>query len=225
MFYIFIQARMSSMRLPKKVLFRIGNKPLLQFLIDRLSFLKFDNDIVVATSNDREDDKIVEYCSSNKINYYRGSLNNPSKRILEAIKAFKADNFVRICGDSPLIDPEIIDKAVEIYRNNEFDLVTNTFPRSFPVGQSVEVIKTSTFKKAYNRMTKAEEFEHVTKYYYNHTNEFQIRNFQNERDLSNYRLVVDTPKDLKRMEKIIGSMTKPHTDYSLDELIELYPAT
>ena len=133
-----------------------------------------------------------------------------------------ANAFIRISGDSPLIDPKIINLAIECFKNGDYDLVTNTFPRSFPIGQSVEVIKTNTFEKVCQKMTKLDELEHVTKYYYENSDEFRTKNFSNDKDLSSYRLVVDTPEDLKRIEKIIGSMTRPHTEYSLDDFIELY---
>ncbi len=100
--------------------------------------------------------------------------------------------------------------------------MTNTFPRSFPIGQSVEVIRKNVFEKAYQKMTEAVEFEHVTKYYYDHPDEFKIMNFSNNKNLSNHRLAVDTPEDLKRVQKIIESMTRPHTEYGLDDLIKLY---
>ena len=74
-------------------------------------------------------------------------------------------------------------------------------------------------------MSTTDHFEHVTKYYYEHPDEFRIRNFSNERDLSSYRMVIDTPEDLKRIKEIICSMTKPHTEYSLNDLIDLYPST
>ena len=146
-------------------------------------------------------------------------------RLLETIKLKKAKSFVRINGDSPLLDPKIVNRAIQTYRKGDYDLVTNVFPRSFPVGQSVEVIRTSSFVTAYKKMSTTDHFEHVTKYYYEHPDEFRIRNFSNERDLSSYRLVVDTLEDLKRIEEIICSMTKPHTEYSLNDLIDLYPST
>ena len=149
-------------------------------------------------------------------------LENVAKRMLDAAKYYNADAFVRINGDSPLLDPQIVEKGISIYKNGNYDLVTNSFPRSFPVGQSVEVIRTSTFEKAYEKMSRPGHYEHVTKYYYDHPDEFRIKNFCNTNDLSSYRLVVDTPEDLDRMKKIIGTMTRPHTEYSLDELIELY---
>jgi len=220
---LLIQARSSSTRLPDKVLYEINGKPLLQYIYSRLILL-IRNSICVATSVEAKDDKIEEFCKNNNIQCYRGSLENVAKRMLDAVEYFNAHAFVRINGDSPLIDPKIVKKAIGIFENGSYDLVTNAFPRSFPVGQSVEVIRTSTFEKAYQKMTTIDHFEHVTKYYYEHPDDFRIQNFSNNRDLSKYRLVVDTPEDLIRIEKIIGSMNKAHTEYSLNELIELYPS-
>jgi len=219
---IIIQARLNSSRLPKKVLHQIKGKPLLVYLINRLRCLN-DHEICIATSDQSSDDAINNYCEENYVSCFRGSLENVSQRMLDATIHFNVKEFVRINGDSPLMDPKIIEQGIEIYQNGDYDLVTNTFPRSFPVGQSVEIIRTSTFEKAYKKMSNPDHFEHVTKYYYDHPDEFRIKNFSNANDLSSYRLVVDTPDDLNRMKKIIGSMTRPHTEYSLDELIELYP--
>ncbi len=219
---IIIQARLNSSRLPKKVLHQIKGKSLLDYLVKRLSFLS-DTKICIATSDQSSDNDIENYCEKNDILCFRGSLNDVSKRMLNDAKYYNSDAFIRVNGDSPLIDPQIVEKAFSLYKNGNYDLVTNTFPRSFPVGQSVEVIRTSTFEKAYEKMLTPDHFEHVTKYYYEHADKFRIKNFSNDRDLSHYRLVVDTPEDLKRMQKIIGSMTRPHTEYGLNDLIELYP--
>ena len=217
-----IQARLSSARLPDKVLYEINGKPLLQYICSRLILLQ-GNSIGVATSVETKDDKIEEFCIKNNIQCYRGSLENVAKRMLDAAEYYNADAFVRINGDSPLLDPQIVEKAISIYKNGNYDLVTNTYPRSYPIGQSVEVVRASTYKNAYNKMTTPHHFEHVTKYFYDHSDEFRINNFSHNKDLSNYRLVVDTPEDLIRMERIIESMTKPHTHYNFEELIELYP--
>jgi len=215
---------MSSIRFPGKVLYQINSKPLIEYLISRLK-PRFNGKIYVATSNRGADDAIKKFCSINKIPCIQGPLEDVAKRMLNAASYFNIKAFARINGDSPLIDPKLIDRAIKIFCQGKYDLVTNTFPRSFPVGQSIEVVRTSTFKQAYNKMSMSDEFEHVTKFYYDHPDEFRIKNFKNERDLSSYRLVVDTPEDLVRIKKIIGSMTKPHTYYGLDELIELYPTT
>tara|TARA_B100000315_G_C14514073_1_gene558378 strand:- start:695 stop:1342 length:648 start_codon:yes stop_codon:yes gene_type:complete len=212
---------MSSTRSPGKVLHQINGKPLIEYLITRLKF-NFHGKICCATSDQTSDDAIEKLCIINKIPCFRGSLEDVAKRMVNTVNFLNVDAFVRINGDSPLLDPKIVERAIKIYQNGQYDLVTNSFPRSFPIGQSVEVIKTSTFEKTYAKMSLPDEFEHVTHYYYNHPDEFRIKNFKNNRDLSKYSLVVDTPEDLNQMKKIIGSMTKPHIEYGLDELIELY---
>ena len=97
-----------------------------------------------------DDDKIENFCIEKDIPCFRGPLEDVAKRMLDAAQYYKKDAFVRINGDSPLIDPCIISNAIKIYQNKNYDLVTNVFPRSFPIGQSVEVIRTSTFNKMYN---------------------------------------------------------------------------
>ena len=220
---IIIQARLNSSRLPKKVLHQIKGKSLLDYLVKRLSFLS-DTKICIATSDQSSDNDIENYCEKNNILCFRGSLNDVSKRMLNAAKYYNSDAFIRVNGDSPMIYPQIVEKATSLYKNGNYDLVTNTFPRSFPVGQSVEVIRTSAFEIAYKKMSTNDHFEHVSKYYYERPNEFRIKNFSNNKDLSKYRLVLDTPEDLERMKTIMDSMTKPHSEYSMDELIEIYPS-
>jgi spore coat polysaccharide biosynthesis protein SpsF len=219
---VIIQARMSSQRLPSKVLTVVNGKPLLQYLLERLKYCSSIDQIVVATSDNKSDDPIEVFCNEYGALCYRGPLLNVAKRFYMVLEKYNFDAFVRICGDSPILDQKLIDHAVKIY-NEEYDLVTNILPRSYPLGQSVEVIRTSTFKKVYDKMSTPDHFEHVTKYYYEKAEEFKIKNFSNTKDLSGYRLVVDTIEDLKRIEKIIVSMTKPHMEYSLEDSIKLYP--
>ena len=217
---VIVQARMSSQRLPDKVLTMVNGKPLLQYLLERLTHCSSIDQIVVATSEDKSDDPIAVFCHEYGAVCFRGPLQNVAKRFYMALEKYNLDVFVRVCGDSPMLDQKLIDLGVKLF-NGEYDLVTNTLPRSYPAGQSVEVIRASTFEKVYEKMSRPDHFEHVTKYYYEHSDEFRIKNFSNDKDLSSYRLVVDTPEDLKRIEKIIGSMTRPHTEYSLDDFIEL----
>tara|TARA_B100001250_G_scaffold370863_1_gene355297 strand:+ start:166 stop:846 length:681 start_codon:yes stop_codon:yes gene_type:complete len=221
---IIVQARLNSTRLPKKVLTRINGRPLLEYLLTRLTNNFDKSQILIATSSQSQDDPIHQYCINDNFLFFRGSLEDVAKRMLNSAKQMNVEAFVRISGDSPLIDPAIIQQAIKIYQNGNYDLVTNIFPRSFPIGQSVEVIRTKTFEYVYEKMSSSSHFEHVTKFYYDYSDEYQIRNFSNKRDLSKYRLVVDTPEDLERMKRIIDSMTKPHSEYSLDELIEFYPS-
>ena len=135
--------------------------------------------IIVVTSKNRSDDKLVDYLSKIKCNFYRGSLNNVARRAYEAANKNNSLNFLRISADSPLIDPFLIDKIISLKNKKKYkkyDLVTNIFPRKFPRGQSVEIINTRTLFKNLKKMSKSEK-EHVTKYFYNNHKDFLIKNF------------------------------------------------
>tara|TARA_Y100000816_G_C26105316_1_gene587127 strand:- start:3485 stop:4183 length:699 start_codon:yes stop_codon:yes gene_type:complete len=220
-FPIIIQARLSSQRLPNKVLKKINDIPLIEYSINRIRALFDSSKILIATSNHSSDDLLVDYCKENKINYYRGSLNNVAKRMVFAAKKMKAKYFARISGDSPLIDPKIVAKGVKISQNGLYDLVTNIYPRSYPVGQSVEIIKTSSLESILLKTMNSSEKEHVTKHFYDHSNAYNIFNFLNDDDLSKFRMVVDTKSDFAKIKKIIKKMVFPYTQYSMNEIIYL----
>lgn len=190
--------------MPGKVLKQCQGKPLLQWTIDRLKNVKISPKIIVATSKEISDDVIHEYCIKNNINFYRGSLHNVIERMIEACQTFKSDYFIRVCGDSPIIDPNILDKAIMISKNKNFDLITNTAKRTYPKGQSVEIIKLSSLKELNNKNLSAFEKEHVTVGFHSRKNEFSILNFEsNEKNLSNLQLSVDTYQDYKKIEHLI----------------------
>lgn len=213
---------MSSQRLPNKVLTKVKGKPLLQYLLERLNNCSSIDQIIVATSNEKSDDSIALFCEEYGAKFFRGPLENVAKRFMMVIEEYKLDAFVRICGDSPLLDQQLIDQGLKLF-NSGFDLVTNVWPRSYPLGQSVEIVKSDTFKGIFEKMSKISDFEHVTKYFYDHPDKFKIKNFSNIPNLSDYSLVVDTPLDLKNIEKIINSMTRNQTKYSLKDILEIYP--
>ena len=160
-----IQARLSSKRFPLKVLKNLRGKPLIMHVIDRVKLSKQINRIVVATSIEKSDDELTDFLSKNGIFCYRGSLNNVANRMLMCASKYNANEFMRINGDSPLIDPEIIDNAALLNKKGNYDLCTNVLLRSFPKGQSVEIIKTKTLKKYILKFSNSDN-EHVTQYFY-----------------------------------------------------------
>ena len=197
-----IQSRMSSTRLPGKMLMDINGRPLLGRVIDRVKAAKEVSKLIVATSISREDDEIEQFCFNEKIKYYRGDLKNVYKRFKEIVTLEKADSFVRISGDSPLIDPEVIDLAINNYNNEDCDLLTNIFPRTFPKGQSVEVISSKAFTQIDETKLTLDQKEHVTKYFYDNVDDFSIKNFESSEEYQNINLCVDTLTDLHRIRKI-----------------------
>ena len=202
---IIIQARFNSSRLPGKVLRKCAGKPLIQWTIDRLNNIDDNLRIVVATSKKSSDDEIYNYCRENKINCYRGSLDNVIQRMIDTCYHYQSEYFIRICGDSPIIDPVILKKAIKISENFEFDIITNTAKRTYPKGQSVELIKVSSLEKLTNEKLTNSEREHVTEGFYNRPSKYNIYNFESdEKDFSNLQLSVDTIDDFKKIEYLIN---------------------
>ena len=193
-----VQARTSSKRFKNKVLFPIYEKPLIQHVIFRIKKSLLIKNIIVATSKNKEDDKLVNFLKKIKIKFYRGDLNNVALRLYKLAKMQKVNYFIRISGDSPLIDKSIINRMIKILResNNKYDLITNVFPRSFPKGQSVEIIKTSIIGKNIDKFTKLDK-EHVTNYFYKNHKYFKIKNFSLKTKKNKINLSVDTKHDLK----------------------------
>jgi spore coat polysaccharide biosynthesis protein SpsF len=213
---------MSSQRLPNKVLHKVAGKPMLQYLLERLMHCNCLDAIVVATSVDDSDTPIAEHCRQHGIAYHRGPLANVAGRFNEVLDIYKFDCFVRVNGDSPLLDQRLIEKGVNIYLGGNFDVVTNTLPRTYPAGQSVEVLHAITYQNAYNRMREQEDLEHVTRYYYRHSEDFCIHNFSYIESINNIRLCVDTHEDMERFAGIISCMDRPHWEYQLEDLLEIY---
>ena len=195
-----IQARSNSKRFKNKVLHSIYGKPLIQHVIDRVNKSRFVSKLLVATSINSKDDKLVNYLKKSKIKTYRGDLKNVAARMLSAANLNKANFFVRISGDSPLIDYKLIDRIIKVHKKNgkKFDIVTNVFPRSFPKGQSVELVKTKILQENLHVFTKL-DLEHVTKYFYKNYKKFKIKNIKNLSKKISLKKSIDTKKDLKNM--------------------------
>lgn len=197
-----IQARLSSKRLPSKVLKDINGEPIIMHVFKRVSQAKLVNEIVIATSNEKSDNNLIKFLEKNKISFYIGSLKNVAQRMLSCAEESGARKFIRINGDSPLIDPKIIDKAVLLSNKDDYDLCTNVLFRSFPKGQSVEIINTQTLKNNINKFSIPEQ-EHVTKFFYNNHEKFKIKNFKSNNNHSRVQLSIDTKFDFEIIKKII----------------------
>jgi spore coat polysaccharide biosynthesis protein SpsF len=197
-----IPARLNSSRLPKKVLFKINNLTLLEIIYKKLSKLFREENIYVATSINKSDDELFKLCKEKKMNIYRGPLNNVSSRIYKLAKLKKANGILRINGDSPLINLIEIKKSIRLFKTKKFDLVTNIFPRSFPIGMSIEVIKTEVLEKVVKEIKKKSHKEHVTKYFYDNYKKFKILNVKNKINYSKIHLAVDTKTDFLKVKKI-----------------------
>lgn len=216
-----IQARMGSRRLPGKALRPLAGVPMIQYLIERLERCRGLDGVLLATSDDRADDALVEFCQDRGIGCFRGDEDDVAGRLLAAAKAQAWDAFVRVNGDSPLLDPRLIERGVELFRDGWWDLVTNVETRTFPKGQSVEVLASAALERAHAAMESPREREHVTPYFYAHPESFRIRNFSARPPRRELQLSVDTAEDLERIAAIVRAMHRPHWDYGWEEIAAL----
>jgi spore coat polysaccharide biosynthesis protein SpsF len=216
-----VQARYSSRRLPGKVLQQVAAKPLLEYLLERLARCSTLQGVVVATSVEESDDAIARFCNERGIALYRGALADVLGRFIGLAETLSFDALVRINGDSPLLDPAIVDRAVELFQEGGADLVTNVYPRSFPKGESVEVMSVAALRKAAEQTSDPCDHEHVTRYFYQHADRFRIRNFKREPSVADIQLSVDTPEDLSAFGQLVAAMRRPQAEYGLDEILAL----
>jgi spore coat polysaccharide biosynthesis protein SpsF len=219
---VVVQARMSSTRLPGKVLQPLAGRPVLSYLLERLARARTPDETIVATSDEPEDDPIARLAGELGVHVHRGPLLDVAGRFGQVAERFELDALARVSGDSPLLDPAIVDRAVELFRAGDWELVTNVFPRSFPVGQSVEVLARGALERVLaDTAGDADAREHVTRHIYFNPAGFRIQNFRHERDESAVRLAVDSREDLLRIERIVTAMDSPQVEYGLAELLRL----
>ncbi len=216
-----IQARIGSTRLPGKVMQKIDNNyTVLDYVIQQLKSSKKIEKIVVATTNLNEDDVICNHLFSKNIEFYRGSSKDVLDRYYNCAKKFLANTIIRITGDNPLIDPNIIDLVVDEYKNHQCDFATNTLLRTFPYGTEVEVFSFETLEKAWKNSKLPSEREHVTPFIRNNKNGFNLINTEYQEDLSHLRYTVDRIEDLKLVKEIVKNI--PNRPILLKHILNLY---
>ncbi|QNK87244.1 glycosyltransferase family protein [Sporosarcina sp. resist] len=215
-----IQARMTSTRLPGKVLKKVLNKSLLEYQLERVACSKLIDEIIVATTLNESDDAIVELCKKLGVSIYRGSEVDVLSRYYEASKQYNTDIVVRLTSDCPLIEPKVIDQVIQMYLKQKFDYVSNTQLKTFPRGMDTEVFSSELLESAYYNGIKDYEREHVTPYFYLNKNQYSIGQLIDEEDNSNYRLTVDTAEDLELITIILEKLYPENKEFNLDEIIK-----
>lgn len=215
---------MTSTRLPGKVLRRFGERTTLEYLIERLRHCEQVDEVIVATSDDPTDDPVAALCERLGVMHHRGPLLDVAGRYIEVVDRFALDAFVRVTGDSPLLDHRLVDRGAALFRSGDWDVVTNVFPSTFPSGQSLEVVAADAFRRARAAMSEPDEIEHVTRYFYKHPDQFRIHNFEAQRDEGHLDVSLDTEDDARLIAAILERMDRPHWEYTSDEIVDLYRA-
>jgi spore coat polysaccharide biosynthesis protein SpsF len=191
-----VQARMGSTRLPGKVLMDLGGKTVLERVVQRLRRSKLTLQIAVATTASEADDALALECRRIGALCFRGSELDVLDRYYRAAQEFEAETIVRTTADCPLIDPEIVDQTIDVFRKEHADYAANDVPQTFPRGLDVEVFTMSSLERAWYEAREPYQREHVTPYFYEHPEMFRIATFLGEPDSARYRWTLDTQDDL-----------------------------
>lgn len=216
-----VQARMGSTRLPGKVLADLCGAPLLQRQLERVRRATSLDRVVVATSTDETDLPIAELCESLDVPCFRGDLNDVLARFLGAISEFNPEVVVRITADCPLISPSVIDSIVHSFFESDCDYLSNTLDPTFPDGVDVEVVRVRALRALARLDTDIHEREHVTLGIYRRPEQFVVRNFTGDPDLSNLRWTVDSPEDLEFVRWVYTKLFYTNPKFDLAEILEL----
>lgn len=216
-----LQARMSSRRLPGKVLMDILGRPMLARQIERLRRAEILDALVVATSNNEEDNAIAALCRDLGVLCFQGSLDDVLDRFVSCASAHNPDHVVRLTGDCPLADPRIIDRVVRFHLDGDYDYTSNVLPPTWPDGMDVEAIRFKCLVDANAETTRASDREHVTPFIYNHPERYRLGNVAQKIDQSKYRLTVDEPDDLEKVSRIYEILYPTNPEFSLDDVMTL----
>ena len=221
-----VQARMGSSRFPGKALADICGRPMIWHVIERARRASRINQIVVATTDRRSDDSIADFCADQALACFRGSEHDVLDRFYQAAKKFDAQSVVRITGDCPLIDPNVIDRVIDRFADGKWDYASNTLRYTYPDGLDTEVFSFAALERAWHEATKSSDREHVTPFM--KCEPFAVRSVENNKALpmgAPLRWTVDYPSDLEFVRRIYSKLDG-RTDFEivlkmLDEDIEL----
>lgn len=218
-----VQARMGSSRLPGKVLADIEGRTMIDRVVARTARASLVDEVVVLTTVSPADDAVAAHCEHAGLRCLRGSEEDVLDRYYQATRQLGADPILRITGDCPLIDGEIIDRAIEVFRGSSLDYVSYEWPEAtFPRGLDVEVLRADALTAAWQESDESADREHVTRFIYRHPDHFQLGGFAHGENLSNLRWTVDAPADLEFVRAIYREFGRD--DFGWREVLALLRA-
>jgi spore coat polysaccharide biosynthesis protein SpsF len=220
-----IQARMTSDRLPGKVLMPAVGRPLLALMIERLQRAELVDDIVVATTTDPSSDPIEALARELGVGCFRGSEHDVLGRVLGAARAAEADLIVETTGDCPLIDPAVVDRVIEGFLEGGVDYCSNVLERTYPRGLDVQVFPTAVLAEVDRLTQDPADREHVSLYIYEHPERYRRRNIHSARpDAGSLRITVDTPEDLAVVRAVFEALYPQDPTFGFDEIMAFLDA-
>lgn len=219
-----VQARMTSRRLPGKVLKPILGRPMLALQIERVRRASALDRIVVATSVTPDDDAVAKACQEMAVECFRGSLGDVLDRFYRCALAHGAEHVVRLTADCPLADPQVIDRVVRAHLDGGFDYTANVSPPTWPDGLDVEVVRFSALTDAWREAELPSEREHVTYFIETHPQRFRYGNVAAAVDRSGLRWTVDDPEDFDLVRRIYEALYPANAAFTTDDILALLQA-
>lgn len=220
-----LQARMSSTRLPGKVLANINGEPMIFWQIERVKKARKIDELIVATSTDQSDNQLAEYLEKKGFLVERGPIDNVLERFLQIIEQYKEyKTIVRLTGDCPMVMPALLDEMITKFENSNSDYLSNALDPTFPDGLDIEICRHSALTRLGRYDLTDVEREHVTLGMRNRTSEFTIENFSQEIDHSELRWTVDYPEDFDFVRKIYAEFEGQESIFSYEDLLKLLSA-
>ncbi len=218
-----IEARMTSSRLPGKVLLPAGNKPMLEHLVNRLKMVPSIGRIVLATTVNKADEVLVEFGKKNGIEVFRGSEDDVMERVIRAAESVGGEILVEITGDCPIIDPRIVEQTILTFLHNPCDYASNVQVRSYPVGMDTQVYRLETLKKSFEMTHEILDREHVTRHIRMHPEIFRQINLVSSYDLHwpDLSLTLDEQADYELLKNIVEYFGPSKSDFSLHDVLHL----
>lgn len=214
-----IQARLSSTRLPRKVLKDLGGKPVLQHVVDRLKKSELIDCVIVATTEDDEDDELIDFCRSASVDFFRGEKADVLDRFYRCAKSTSASAVVRVTSDNPLIDTEVVNNTMQLFHSTGADYAANNLVKTFPHGMDVEVMSMGSLRDACKLATRESDREHVTQYIRRNTQHFQLVNLRAKQDWHDIRITLDDNRDYDLLNLVVDILGP---DATLSEIVNLF---
>jgi spore coat polysaccharide biosynthesis protein SpsF len=220
-----IEARMTSSRLPGKVLLPLGDDPALLFMIKQLQHCKHIDEIAVATTTNDTDTPIVELCKKHNISFFRGSEDDVLQRVLDTALSVNADVIVELTGDCPLIDPELVDQSVTHYLSSNVDYVYNRLDDALPDGLDVEIFSTKLLQKWNTSITDPIDRVHVSSFFRTRPETFSHSCPPIEKESSliwpELGITLDTKEDYTTLQNIVTKLKKHNGHIAATDVVSL----
>lgn len=220
-----IQARTSSKRLPQKVLKKLGERSIIEWIFQRAKKSKLTGNVILATTHEEGDIKLIQLAKTNNVEFFCGPRDNVLERYIQTSIKKNVDIIVRICADRPFVDPILIDKAITFYLNNKFDLVFNHISDGnnfWPRGFGVEVFSLKLLEKISKTNTMLFHEEHVTSYVWENRRNFKIKSVPfdiKDHKISDLKLDIDTEEDYEKLRVISKYIS---IDSSVEEILSVW---